>query len=119
MNKLCLGLKQGVIRGAVMCVASKALYPYLTDRIGNWSELKPYVPLWSEVHVTNGILEVLVFEHDATDAAVKLIPKGKDGNAKSAAVKEAAKKAAEKLQKAKKPAVAVAKTVLKTAAKKP
>jgi hypothetical protein len=41
MNKLCLALMSSQIEVGVLIVPSRALYPHLTDRIGNWMELSP------------------------------------------------------------------------------
>lgn len=83
INKICLGLNLGVIVGGMLAVSSNKLAPYLTDRIGNIGELEPYFPLWSATPCTQGVLEILVVEHDTEDESAPLIPKGKDGNAKS------------------------------------
>ena len=63
------------------CVPSRKLYHFLTDRIGNVSELEPYFPLWSKVPCSKGILEIVVIEHDAESWDVPRIPKGTDGRA--------------------------------------
>ena len=81
MNKMCLGLLQGAIKAGVLVVPSKALYPYLTDRIGNVAELEPYFPLWRATPCDEGVLEVVVIEHDAEDPNAPRIPKGTDGRA--------------------------------------
>lgn len=81
MNKLALGLMDGVIAAGVLIVPSKALAPFLTDRIGNYPELKAYLPLWKDIRCEKGILEIVVFEHDVADINAPIIPKGKDGNA--------------------------------------
>lgn len=83
MNKMCLGLLQGAIKAGVLVVPSRALYPYLTDRIGNVAELEPYFDLWRSTPCGDGVLEVVVIEHDATDPNVPRIPKGTDGRAAS------------------------------------
>ena len=92
VNKLVLGLHQGVISAGVMLVASRDLYRYLTDRIGNFAELQPYFPLWAAVPCEEGVLEIIAFEHDATDPNVALIPKGKDGNARKRPVRKPKKR---------------------------
>ena len=84
MNKLALGLVQGVIRGAVMIVADRSLAKYLTDRIGNLQELTPYFPFWSSIDCPHGVFEIVAFAHDDEDEALPLIRKGLDGNAKKA-----------------------------------
>lgn len=81
MNKLALGLLQGVIAAGIMIVASRKLYPFLTDRISNFDELRPYLPFWRSIQCHRGVFEIVVFEHDAESKEVPLIGKGKDGNA--------------------------------------
>lgn len=81
LNKMCLGLLQGAIKAGILVVPSRALYPYLTDRIGNIAELEPYFPVWSATPCEEGILEIVVIEHDATSDTVPRIPKGTDGRA--------------------------------------
>lgn len=82
MNKMCLGLITDVIVAGILIVPSRALYPYLTDRIGNVAELEPYFPLWSVTPCKEGVLEIIVVEHDAESTEVPRIPKGTDGRAK-------------------------------------
>jgi len=45
LNKMCLALMAGLVQAAVLIVPSPSMYPHLTDRIGNWRELCPYLPL--------------------------------------------------------------------------
>jgi len=45
VNKLVLGLIRKVFLGAALVIPSRKLYPYLTDRIGNYEELEPYIVL--------------------------------------------------------------------------
>ena len=87
LNKMALGLKRGTLASATLVVPSNVLYPFLTDRIGNVRELRPYFDLWRDVTCENGVLQIVVIEHDAADTNAPLIPKGKDGNAKKAKVK--------------------------------
>lgn len=81
LNKLCLGLLTGKVIAGFLVVPSRALYPYLTDRIGNVAELEPYFPLWSSIPCAAGSLEVIVVEHDELSESVPRIPKGTDGRA--------------------------------------
>ncbi len=81
INKMCLGLIIGAIVGGIMAVSSNALYPYLTERVGNIGELERYFPLWSATPCDQGILEIIVVEYDAVNDAVPLIPKGRSGRA--------------------------------------
>jgi len=75
MNKLTMLVSGGVISAGVLCVPSRKLYVYLTDRIGNIKELEPYFGLWKSVPCESGVLEIVVFEHDAESTKVKKIPK--------------------------------------------
>jgi hypothetical protein len=81
MNKLMLLLKAGIISAGVLVVPSRKLYVYLTDRIGNIQEIKPYFALWKSVPCREGVLEIVVIEQDATSNDVPRIPKGTDGRA--------------------------------------
>lgn len=81
VNKLVLGLLRGVILGSALVLPSRRLYPYLTDRIGNYEELEPYFDVWRAVNLTEGFLAIFVIEHDATDSSVPRITKGTDGRA--------------------------------------
>lgn len=82
MNKMVLGLLTANIIAGLLVVPSRKLYPFLTDRIGNYSELEPYLPLWRATPCEKGILEIIVIEHDAESRSVPRIPKGTDGRAK-------------------------------------
>jgi hypothetical protein len=81
MNKLTMLLADGVIAAGTLVVPSRALYAYLTDRIGNIKELEPYFRLWRSVPCQKGVLEIVVIEHDATSVNVPKIRKGTDGRA--------------------------------------
>ncbi len=81
LNKMALGLLLGDLACGILVVPSRSLYRYLTDRIGNFSELEPYLPLWSSIPCEQGVLEIVVIEHDATSWDVPRIPKGTDGRA--------------------------------------
>lgn len=79
LNKLLLTFLKGRLVGGFLVVPSNALKPYLTDRIGNIGELRPYFPLWSAVPAQNAALRIVVVEHDETSTDVPRIPKGSDG----------------------------------------
>lgn len=81
LNKLCLGLINGVLIAGILVVPSRNFYQYLTDRVGNWDELEPYLDFWKSITCANGVLEIIVIEHDATSTKVPKIPKGTDGRA--------------------------------------
>jgi len=82
VNKLLLAIQRGGLRAGILVVPSDELKKYLTDRIGNIGELRPYFPLWKSIPLKEGILRIYVVEHDSTDPAVARIPKGTDGRAR-------------------------------------
>ena len=79
INKMALCLLRQQLVSGTLVVPSRQLYRYLTDRIGNFSELEPYLDLWRAIPCTNGVLEIVVIEHDAESVKVPRIPKGTDG----------------------------------------
>lgn len=81
LNKLVLALIHGAIRGGVLVVPANTMRPYITDRIGNIGEIRPYLPLWNAAQVVDGALRIYAVEHDALDPSVPHIPKGVDGRA--------------------------------------
>lgn len=81
MNKLLLTLKLGGLVGGFLVVPSDKLKVYLTDRIGNIGELRPYLPLWRDTDIMEGALQIIVVEHDAISFDVPRIPKGTSGRA--------------------------------------
>jgi len=81
INKMALGILKKVLIGGVLIVPTRAMYKYLTDRVGNFAELEPYFPLWRALSVDEGFLAVIAIEHDAVSRSVPRIPKGTDGRA--------------------------------------
>lgn len=81
LNKMAIGLLDGTLLGGILILPSSALYPYLTDRIGNFSELVPYFPVWKSLQINNGVLAIIEVEHDFLDSTVPCIKKGTDGRA--------------------------------------
>lgn len=81
LNKLFLTMQETNTLGSFLVVPSDSLKPYLTDRIGNIGELRPYFPLWRNLTGIRGALRIVVVEHDATSFDVPKIPKGTDGRA--------------------------------------
>jgi hypothetical protein len=81
LNKMVLGLLRGVFLGSALVLPNRKLYPYLTDRIGNYEELEPYFDVWRAIEIQEGFLAVFVIEHDAIDSSVPRIKKGTDGRA--------------------------------------
>ena len=81
LNKMAVGLLEGSLLGGILILPSRAMYRYLTDRIGNFRELEPYFPLWRSLRVREGVLAVIEIEHDGTSKDVPRIRKGTDGRA--------------------------------------
>lgn len=81
INKIALGILKKVIIGGILILPTRAMYKYLTDRVGNFPELEPYFPLWRALNVVEGLLAVIAIEHDAVSRSVPRIPKGTDGRA--------------------------------------
>ena len=81
LNKLFLALHDRAIVGGSLVVPSAALYKFLTDRVGNITELRPYFRLWRTLPITDGCLRIYVVEHDSESPRVRKIPKGTDGRA--------------------------------------
>ena len=81
VNKLVLELLRKVFLGTALVLPSRKLYPYLTDRIGNYEELEPYFDVWRSVNINEGFLAIFVVEHDTLDSSVPQITKGTDGRA--------------------------------------
>jgi hypothetical protein len=82
VNKMLLGLAEGVLHAGVLIVPVKNFAKYLTDRVGNYEELSPYFSLWQKYNIDNGILYIIGIEHDdVSDDCSYRFPKGSDGRA--------------------------------------
>jgi hypothetical protein len=81
INKMALGILKKILIGGALIVPTRKMYNYLTDRIGNFREIRPYFPLWKALHVDEGLLVVIAIEHDAVSKDVRRIKKGTDGRA--------------------------------------
>lgn len=81
LNRITLGLVSGIIHGGLIVLPNRDLYYYLTDRIGNYRELEPYFVIWESLahEVENGIIEVVVVEHDGVSDSAPPIGKLTDG----------------------------------------
>jgi len=82
LNKLALGMMREVIVGGILILPTRAMYKYLTDRVGNYSEIQTYFGLWKALPVKEGYLAVMAIEHDHLSKKVPRFPKGTDGRAK-------------------------------------
>ena len=74
MNKLSLGLHNGELDLAVLMMPMHKLSYYLTDRVSNYEELKPYFPLVSEIPFI-----MIGFDVEEYSVKVECLAKGKDG----------------------------------------
>jgi hypothetical protein len=81
LNKMALGILKGIFIGGALVLPTRAMYKYLTDRVGNFAEIEPYFGLWRALQVEAGLLVVIAIEHDAVSRSVPRIPKGTDGRA--------------------------------------
>ncbi|MBW3590073.1 MAG: restriction endonuclease [Actinobacteria bacterium] len=82
LNKIVVAMKEENIQGGALIVPRRqGLYKYVTDRIGNEEELRPYFALWAESTLGTGLLGIYVIDYDKTDPGVPLISKGTDGRA--------------------------------------
>lgn len=81
LNKICLGVLDNELAGGILVLPSTELYPYLTDRIGNFRELIPYLPMWKQLPYKTGVIKILVVEQDGLKEDSPRIPKGTDGRA--------------------------------------
>ncbi len=81
LNKMAVGLLDGVLTAGILILPSQNMYQYLTDRIGNFSEIEPYFPVWRNLPVQDGVLAVIEIEHDAVSTHTPVIKKGTDGRA--------------------------------------
>jgi hypothetical protein len=81
LNKLALGIIEGVIVGGAVILPTRKLYKYLTDRVGSLEEIEAYFPFYRHIVAADGLLAVIAVEHDRTDPSVPRIKKGTDGRA--------------------------------------
>ena len=81
LNKMAIGLLDGVLAGGVLVLPSRNMYRWLTDRVGNYDEIRPYFPIWECMSIADGVLAVVEIEHDDLSEHVPPIAKGTDGRA--------------------------------------
>lgn len=82
INRIGLGIKIGYLSGGVLILPSNDLARYLTDRIGNEPELRPYHDLWREWRLAPlSYFGIVAVEHDAISENVPKLAKGRDGRA--------------------------------------
>jgi hypothetical protein len=81
LDKMAVGLMANKLIGGVLVLPTREMYQYLTDRVGNFAEIEPYLVLWKSLDVEEGILGIMKVEHDGISRDVPRIPKGTDGRA--------------------------------------
>jgi hypothetical protein len=81
LNKMAVGLLDGILSGGILVLPSREMYQYLTDRVGNYAEIEPYFPVWRNLRINEGVLVVIEIEHDSISLDVPPIRKGTDGRA--------------------------------------
>jgi hypothetical protein len=78
--KLIMGLNSNQLDIAVLVLPSKKMYSFLTDRVGNIDELKPYVPGFQLIKLDPTKICILIaVEHDSECVDTELVKKGLDG----------------------------------------
>lgn len=83
LMKLIKGLIEDELDLGVHVLPSRAFYNYLTDRVGNITELEPYLSVFGRIQIPEGkSVLIVVVEHDLEDKSAKVIPKGLDGMSK-------------------------------------
>jgi hypothetical protein len=81
LNKMSIGLLHDKLIGGILIMPTRNMYCYLTDRVGNFAEIEPYLDLWKSLNIKSGFLGIIVVEQDRVSKNVPRIPKGTDGRA--------------------------------------
>ena len=74
MNKLSLGVHNQELHLAVLMMPMHSLSYYLTDRVSNYEELKPYFPLISDIPFI-----MIGFDVETYSSNIPCLSKGRDG----------------------------------------
>jgi len=82
---MAIGLLDKLVAGGILVLPCRSMYYYLTDRIGNFDEIRPCFPIWECLgksgQIADGVLAVIEIEHDSLSDSIPWIPKGTDGRA--------------------------------------
>jgi hypothetical protein len=81
LNKMAFGIFKKILIGGILVLPTREFYQYLTDRVGNFSELVPFFPFWKAYPCEEGFLAVMAIEYDHVSNDVPRIPKKTDGRA--------------------------------------
>lgn len=88
LNRIALGIRDGLLEGGALVLPSRDMYEYLTDRVGNFQEIENYFPIWEDLSYAfsarkqSAVIKVFEIEHDGLSDKVPPIPKGTDGRAR-------------------------------------
>jgi len=84
LNRFLLANRDGGMVGGILVLPTRELAQYLTDRVGNFEELRPYFPIFvgQAGQWPSGGITVIAVQHDRTDLSVPRIAKGTDGRAR-------------------------------------
>lgn len=88
LNRLALGIRDGLLEGGILVLPSRSMYKYLTDRIGNFQEIEEYLPIWQDLFYAfesrgqSALIKIIEIEHDGISDDIPPIPKGTDGRAR-------------------------------------
>ena len=88
LNRITLGIRDGLLEGGVLVLPSRKMYEYLTDRVGNFQEIESYFPIWEDqsyafrARKQSAVIKVIEIEHDGLRNDIPPITKGTDGRAK-------------------------------------
>src|SRR5699024_1058894 len=83
VNKMCVGILENKLNAGVLILPTKKLSKWVTDRVGRYSELRPYFTMWRALGESfpKGNLSIIAVEHHETSIEVPKIDKGTDGRA--------------------------------------
>lgn len=83
LMKLYKGLLEDELDYGILVLPSYEFYYFLTDRVGNFRELSPYISVYRKIQIDDTkSLKIIVVEHDEIDDASSPLEKGTDGRAK-------------------------------------
>lgn len=75
INKIFHAMLKGGLLGGILAVPAQSMRQYLTDRIGNITELREYFPVWNAICVEEGMFRIYVVQHDELSEDVPIMGK--------------------------------------------
>lgn len=88
LNRIVLGIQDGLLEGGALVLPSRDMYEYLTDRVGNFQEIENYFRVWEDLSYAfsarnqSAVIKVFEIEHDGLSDKIPPILKGTDGRAR-------------------------------------